>query len=263
MRSSVWSWMAAALAAAGLVGWCGLGAAPTALAATASSSQHVHPDASVSFAGMQCRVGMVLHKHKTVYVAIPASCGGLPADEGHAQNGCQAANAPVGAPVKIAGARKHGTLVYDSFTEMQDHKIKRNHNQCWYDDFALVRLSHSDGKRASGRIPGTDPAPEGVDSTPPSGGSDMTLGGSQTVKSDGNIDNNWVYRLSGASALTASDVGTPLVRSGKLEGMLTVIPDGLIMKNPPAVYNLHRALKQLHSIKKWRHVKVLKVGQHP
>jgi hypothetical protein len=35
------------------------------------------------------------------------------------------------------------------------------------------------------------------------------------------------------------------------------------MKNPPAVYNLHRALKQLHSLHKWRDVKVLHAGQKP
>jgi len=232
--------------------------ATSAPSAGAAAAHHIRPGAGVTIASVHCEAGLLLHKGKTVYVAVPASCAALPLDEGKVQNGCAAASAPVGTPVHVDGAKHRSILVYDSFTRMESMGTKSTH-KCYFNDLALVRLNPKDAKSASGTIPGMN-APRGVKQSAPSGGSDVSVGGGSATISAAS-HGGWVYRLSTKSA-KASDVGMSVVQGGRLIGMLTAIPEGMIMKTSAAAYSLHKALKFMHKAPGFKHVKLLRAGQH-
>jgi hypothetical protein len=258
VRSSVWSRALIASCMAAMVAV--FAAAPPS--AGAATSHQIRPGTVVTIAGVKCKVGLLLHKAKTVYVAVPASCGALPLDEGTAQDGCQAASAPVGTPVKVAGAHHRSVLVYDSFTRMESLGTKSS-DKCHYNDFALIRLNPKDAKHADGAIPGMD-APRRVSRRAPASGSSVSVGSSSATAGTP-THRGWVYPLSGAgmASVTASDVGTPVVQGGRLLGMLTAIPQGIVMKSNAATYNLYRAIRLMHHTRGFQHVKLLRAGQHP
>jgi hypothetical protein len=257
VRSRVWSPALVALCIAAVVAAFAT-APPSARAATA---HQIRPGSVVTIAGVKCKVGLLLHKAKTVYVAIPASCGALPLDEGTPQNGCQAASAPIGTPVKVAGARHRGVLVYDSFTRMESLGTKSS-DKCHYNDFALVRLNPKDAKHAVGTIPGMD-APHRISRQAPASGSSVSVGSSSATAGTA-THRGWVYPLSGTgmAQVTASDVGTPVVQGGRLLGMLTAIPQGIVTKTDAAAYNLCRAIRSMHHMRGFHHVQLLRAGQH-
>jgi hypothetical protein len=232
--------------------------------AAASAPQRVQPGATVSISGMQCKVGFLLHQGKKVYAAIPASCTAGPLDEGQHQDGCSAATNPTGSPARIAGARRPVTLVYDSFTRMQGMS-KRTADMCYYNDLALLKLKPGDAKAARGRVPGTQ-SPSRVSHSRPANGSQLSDGhGSATVGST--THDGWLYQLSTAPMVAASDVGTPFVQGSRLFGMLTQIPQGTVFKTQPGISNLNRALRimrksprsRFHHLS-FRHLKLLKAG---
>jgi hypothetical protein len=237
------------------------GAALSPSAAAAATHRSIRPGAVVTLADMHCKVGLLLHKGKTVYAGIPASCAALPLDEGKLQDGCtQSASAPVGTPAKIAGARHAAVLVYDSFTRMEMQGTT-GYNPCHFNDLALLRLAPKDAKHADGTIPGRR-APRRVSRHAPSSGSGVAIG-SSTAVAGAPTNGGWVYPLTGTPTFTPSDVGTPVVQGGRLLGMLTQIPQGAIMKTDAAAYNLHRAIKLMQKAPKFHHVKLLRAGQRP
>jgi hypothetical protein len=76
--------------------------------------------------------------------------------------------------------------------------------------------------------------------------------------------------------MTASDIGTPFAQGSQLVGMLTAIPSGAVTKTPPAIYNLHRALRLMRksprvvlhhhhhrTVARFHHLKLLRAGQRP
>jgi hypothetical protein len=252
VRSSV---LARALLAAGVV--VTVGVADNTSAAGARS--RVHPNAVVTIADMNCKVGLLLHRGKRVYAGIPASCTALPLDEGKLQNGCVAATAPIGTPARIAGAKHRTKLVYNSFTRMQQMGVKR-HNECDFNDLALLKLKKKDAKAARGAVPRLS-APKSVSSNGPKNGSMVTFGSARTATAGATKHNGWVYELSAAPSVSASDVGTPVTQDGHLLGMLTAIPVGTVSPSPAAVYNIDRAIKIARQQHKFRHLKLLKAGQ--
>lgn len=238
-------------AAALMVGF----ALPASPAVAAAHS--IRPGSVVTVADMQCKVGLLLHKGKTVYAAIPASCTALPFEEGKPQDGCSAAAAPIGTPAKVAGARHRAVLVYDSFTRMESLGTA-NSNRCHYNDLALLRLRPSDAKHADGTIPGRR-APRRVSRHAPPNGSAVSVGASSAV-AGAPTHGGWVYPLTGTPTLTASDIGTPVVQGGRLLGMLTAVPQGTVMKTDAAAYNLHRAITLLHKVRGFHNVKLVRAG---
>jgi hypothetical protein len=213
----------------------------------------------VHFSGVKCTAGLLLHKHKKVYVGIPASCGALPLDEGKKQDGCTAASAPVGAPVHVAGAQHKATLVYDSFTKMQAKGTTGSH-KCHFNDLALAQLKKSDAKHASGTIPGTS-APTEVEHDFPASGSAVSFE-SRSATAGGTSGGGWVLSVNTLESFTKSDVGTSLVQGDELVGMLIVLPSGLVPTGPVMVYNLHDSLHWLHHVHGFHHISLLKAGEH-
>jgi hypothetical protein len=223
----------------------------------AAATSGVHPGVRVTFGDVTCTVGAILHQRHTLYAAIPASCGGI--DAGKVQDGCAEAESPVGIPVDIAGARHPGTLVYNSFTQMQLHGVQ-NPTKCYYDDLALVKIDPRDAGRVSGAIPGVDPAPKRVARTGPAAGTGMSVdGGAATAGS--RHHHGWEQDFTTLGALSQEDVGSPVVVGNHLLGMLIVLPTGLLVKSPAEVYSLAKAMKQLHKTPGYRHVVLLRAGQ--
>jgi hypothetical protein len=215
----------------------------------------------VKFFDTACKVGALLRHHKAVYAAIPASCTGLSQNEGVEQNGCSAAVAPVGTPAAIAGARHPAILVYNSFSRMQDTGVPKGSRRCRFNDLALLRLSAVDARAAQGAIPGTK-APKRVSGHAPARGSRLSFGGSSAV-SGGSASGGWVYPMTTAPSVSATDIGMPFAQGGRLVGMLTLIPTGMVVKSDAAAYNLHRALKYMHKMTGFHHVTLLRAKQRP
>jgi hypothetical protein len=260
VRSSSWSRLLVLPAVLSLIGIAGNSAA-VASAQTAPSAHRVHPGAAVSLADVRCTVGLLLHQGKTVYAGIPASCAALGPDEGKEQNGCKdAASAPTGTHARVAGARHRATLMYDSFTRMQLDGTT-NSRRCQYNDLALLKLSPADARSASGAIPSAR-APKRVSDRAPTKGSKVVVKNCSAT-TDAGTHRGWVYPINPTTTLTTSDVGAPVVRGTQLVGMLIVLPAGVIIKTAAEVYNLHRALILLRRLPKFRHVALLRAGQHP
>jgi hypothetical protein len=269
VRSSVWSRVLIAPCVVGLLG--GVVASPSV---AAGNAQRVKPGAVVTIADVHCRVGLLLHQRKTVYAAVPATCGSLPLNEGIPQWGCgpkgrrqPAASAPVGTPVRITGAQHHATIAYDSFTRMQAIGTKKV-NECQFNELILLKLSNADASKARGKT-------TSVMTSPPASGTPLTLGGTN-VTAAASTHNGWVYPLSKAPQVRPFQVGTPLLDGSTQVGMLTAIPQGKVMMTPPAAYNLFRAINiarktpcvnyQISTHKKFHacfdKLQLLKAGEH-
>jgi hypothetical protein len=228
-------------------GWPGAAASPTA--------PGIHPGSSVTFGDVTCKAGAVLRQGHRLYLAIPASCGGI--DPGKVQDGCAEAESPLGLPVKIGGAKHNGTLVYNSFTEMQLHGVQ-NPTLCYYNDLALVRIDPRDATRVSGQIPGMQ-APRRVAGASPSGAA-VSMGSSSGT-AGARHHHGWEQDVNSIAMFNTTDVGSPTIRNNRLVGMLIVLPAGLLIKSPAQVYNFAKAMRQLHKVRGYRHVTLLRAGQ--
>jgi hypothetical protein len=232
-------------------------------AQAASAAKPVHPGVEVNFGEVSCEVGAVMHQGKTVYLAVPASCGGI--DAGKVQPaGCYGPNSPTGVPASIVGAKHNGTLVYDSFTEMQSQGVTA-HDRCTYNDLALIRVNHLDRHLVSSSIPGTG-APRGVSSSLPKSGTTLRFG-TNSATAGATSHSGWTVTATTMAMLKTANVGAPVTVGNQLVGMLIVLPAGPIpnvplLQNPGQVYNLAYAIKELHRIHHFRHVTLVRAGQH-
>jgi hypothetical protein len=233
------------------------GGATSIAQAAGSTTRPIHPEIAVTVAGITCQAGVALRQGTTVYLGIPASCAGP--QPGQVQDGCQQAEAPIGAPATVTGARHRGTLVYNSFTRMQLAGTT-NAARCDDDDLALIRLNKADRHLVAGAIPGVN-APTAVSHHGPAAGSTVRLGsGNETAQAS--TESGWVYNVRVYGSLPASDVGEPLVQSGHLMGMLTVLPSLVPLAPKAEVYNLHRALVDLRRAKGFHHVVLIRAGAY-
>jgi hypothetical protein len=245
---------------AGLLGVPAVTALPGSTVA-AAPAKTIHPGGEVNFGGISCEVGAVLRQGKTVYLAVPASCGGI--DLGKVQNGCVEPITPLGVPAFIEGAQHRGDVVYNSFTEMQKTGVL-NQNHCYYNDLALVRVDRRDRGRVTATILNTA-APTSLPTSMPSSGTSLRLGAA--TGSAGTTHNaGWATDLSSMAMLKTADAGAPVTVGNKLFGMLTVLPAGPIpdvplMQTPGQVYSLAKAIKLLRAVPRFRHIQLVRAGQ--
>ena len=237
-------------------------ASPQALAAPHAAAG-IHPGGEVNFGNVSCEIGVVMRQGHNLYLAIPGSCGGI--HLGKVQDGCSEPLTPVGSPVSIQGARHHGLLVYNSFTQMQRTGVT-DPNRCYYNDLALVRVNRHDRHLVTATIPGTG-APRSVLTTLPKSGTSMKVGGA-TASAGATRHGGWVLETSTMAMLKTADVGAPVTIGNKLVGMLLVLPKGPIpmvplLQSPGQIFNLARAIKQLHKVHRFRHVALVRAGQRP
>lgn len=89
-----------------------------------------------------CTSNFVFHDAAgNVYLGQAAHCSS-DADAG-SLDGCLNDSLPLGTPVRVAGASRPATLVYNSWIAM-DQRGEEDVNQCVYNDFALVKLNPVD-----------------------------------------------------------------------------------------------------------------------
>lgn len=163
-------------------------AAPTwAPAATAT----IKPGVQTFTAGAQCTANFVFTDATDVYIGQAAHCSGT--GGATETNGCLAGSLPLGTPVKVNGASKPGTMVYNSWLTMQAAG-ETNPDACQYNDLALIKLDPADHAKVNPSVP-TYGGPVGV--------GDATAAG-ETVYSYGNSS------LRGGVALLSPKTGVSL-----------------------------------------------------
>lgn len=239
------------------------GAALPTVGAKAAGAKPIHPGVTVNYGDVSCAVGAVLHHRKKVYLAVPASCGGI--DAGKANNTCYGPMTPVGSPVSIEGAKHRGRLVYSSYTQMQ-LRGERSARKCSFNDLTLVRVNRHDVHLVSGTIPGTS-APRRIASTLPNDGTSLSVG-TKSATAGSTYERGWSLDVNLSGMFKTADVGTAVTAGRTLVGMLVVLPKGPIpniplLQAPAEVFNLSRAITELHRTPGFRHVTLLKAGQRP
>jgi hypothetical protein len=146
----------------------------TAAAWAPAGSAAVTPGNMTFTNGAQCTSNFVFEDGSNVYIGQAAHCSGTGAATD--TNGCDSGSLPLGTQVEIDGASRPGTMVYNSWIEMQAEG-ETNPDACQYNDFALVRIDPADVAQVNPSIPGYG-GPVGV------GSSSAMLG--DTVYSYGN-----------------------------------------------------------------------------
>jgi hypothetical protein len=245
---------AAATFAPLLIGPPAVGAVPRAVAS-------IHPGGEVNFGGVSCEIGAIMRQGPAVFLAVPASCGGI--DAGKVQDGCDEPVSPSGVPVSIEGAKYRGHLVYNSFTEMQLAGVMST-QRCYYDDLALVQVNPRDRHLVSAAIPGTA-APLSILSILPRSGTMLQMSSARGT-AGATQHHGWLVTDTMTALSKTSNVGAPVTVRKKLVGMLLVLAKGPIpglpvLQAPAQIYNLARAIRQLHEIPRFRHVRLVQAGQ--
>jgi hypothetical protein len=110
--------------------------------------------------GAQCTANFVFTAGSNVYLGQAAHCSST--DSATSTNGCEARSLPVGTRVRVDGASRQGTMVYNSWRTMQARR-ETNSNACAYNDFALVKLHPADVSKVNPSVPGFG-GPTGVGS---------------------------------------------------------------------------------------------------
>jgi hypothetical protein len=134
---------------------------PSLAVAWAPSGQAtVHPGVQTFTEGAQCTSNFVFQDASAVYLGQAAHCSGTGGQT--ETNGCTSGSLPVGTPVKVNGASKLGTLVYNSWLTMQANG-ETNPDACAYNDFALIRIDPADVAMVTPSVPGFG-GPSGIGS---------------------------------------------------------------------------------------------------
>lgn len=167
----------------------------------------VHPGVQVFTEGAQCTSNFVFEDTSNVYLGQAAHCSGTGGQT--ETDGCTSASLPLGTAVKISGASRPGTLVYNSWLTMQANG-EANPDACAYNDLALIRIDPADIGKVNPSVPGFG-GPTGIGSV---GG----LG--STVYSYGNSElRGGVTKLSPKQGVVVQNEG-----NGWSHGVVTLTP---------------------------------------
>ncbi len=126
--------------------------APGSAAAWAPADSATITPGNMTFTdGAQCTSNFIFQDGAGTYIGQAAHCSGT--GGATETNGCDSGSLPIGTPVEIDGASQPGTLVYNSWIEMQADG-ETNANACAYNDFALVRIAPADVANVNPSVPG-------------------------------------------------------------------------------------------------------------
>jgi hypothetical protein len=115
------------------------------------SQATVHPGVMTFTKGAQCTSNFVFAEGSKVYLGQAAHCSSK--GDQTSIDGCDTESLPIGTRVKVNGASRQGTMVYNSWLTMQA-KGETNANACEYNDFALVKIDPVDVGRVNPSVPG-------------------------------------------------------------------------------------------------------------
>ena len=142
--------LAATVAAAATARVAPAVAAPTATSYAPAATATIRPGVQTVTAGAQCTANFVYTDATGTYLGQAAHCSGT--GGATETNGCSAASLPLGTPVKVTGASRSGTMVYNSWLAMQAAGEK-DPNACSYNDLALIRLDPVDVAKTNPSVP--------------------------------------------------------------------------------------------------------------
>ncbi len=220
------------LLAAWALALVGVALAPAAASAWAPAGQaRVHPGVMTFTNGAQCTSNFVFTQGSNVYLGQAAHCSGT-GDQVNA-DGCDSGSLPIGTSVRVAGASRRGTMVYNSWLTMQA-KGETSTNACAYNDFALVKIHAADVGRVNPSVPGFG-GPTGVGgvgglgSTVYSYGNSSLRGGVTTLSPKQgvvaqNTGNGWNHSVYTATPGIPGDSGSGFLNaSGRAFGVLSTL----------------------------------------
>lgn len=208
-------------------------ALPSAAGASAdapASSGAIHPGVMTETDGAQCTSNFVFKRKKDTYIGQAAHCSGT--GEATETDGCSAESLPLGTKVDVDGAKKPGTLSYNSWLTMQ--KLgETDEETCAYNDLALVKLSRSDAKHVDPSIPSFG-GPSGIGEAAAGekvytyGNSSLRGGASELSPKSGSIvdrsPGGWSYDVYTATPGIPGDSGSAFLNSkGQALGVLSTV----------------------------------------
>jgi hypothetical protein len=125
--------------------------------------------------GAQCTSNFVFKAGSNVYLGQAAHCSGT--GDATETNGCDSGSLPTGTQVRISGASRPGTMVYNSWRTMQA-RGETGANTCQFNDLALVRVNAADVGKVNPSVPGFG-GPTGVGSAGGIGSTVYSYGNSE------------------------------------------------------------------------------------
>jgi hypothetical protein len=124
-------------------------AAASAWAPTETAT--VHPGVQVFTEGGQCTANFVFQGGGDVHLGQAAHCAGTGGQT--ETDGCTSGSLPLGTPVEVTRASKHGTLAYSSWLTMQANG-ETDPDACAFNDLALIRIDPADVGSVNPSVPG-------------------------------------------------------------------------------------------------------------
>jgi hypothetical protein len=229
--------------------------APAGAAAWAPASQAtVHPGVMTFTNGAQCTSNFVFTGGSNVYLGQAAHCSGT--GSATSTNGCETRSLPIGTRVRVNGASRQGTMVYNSWITMRA-KRETNSNTCAYNDFALVQIDAADVGRVNPSVPGFGGptgvgAAGGLGSTVYSYGNSSLRGGVTTLspKQGVIVENSgggWNHSVYTATPGIPGDSGSGFLNaSGRAIGVLSTL-EALPMAGSNGVGDLGKELAYMRA----------------
>jgi hypothetical protein len=123
----------------------------TASAWAPAASAAIHPGVQTITSGGQCTSNFVFQDGSNVYLGQAAHCSSTGGQT--STDGCETGSQPIGTQVEIEGARRPGTMVYNSWLTMQG-RGETNPDTCAFNDLALVRVDPADVASVNPSVPG-------------------------------------------------------------------------------------------------------------
>ncbi len=207
----------------------GASAAPTFAPA---SSATVRPGVMTHTAGAQCTANFVFFDGSdALYLGQAAHCSGTGASTD--TNGCTAKSLPLGTPVQVDGATRPGTLVYNSWLQMQALG-EQDPDTCAYNDLALIRLDPADYAVTNPTIPFWG-GPTGLTTTVPTAATVLSYGNSslrgglellkpKQGKSLGQANGGWNHTVLTVTPGIPGDSGSAFIDAqGRAFGVLSTL----------------------------------------
>jgi hypothetical protein len=244
------------LAVAAVLSWLTPAAADSVPQWAPAATATVHPGVQTLTEGGQCTANFVFFDAADVYLGQAAHCSGTGGNT--ATNGCTSASHPVGTPVRVGGALRPATMVYNSWLTMQAVG-EDDPDTCQYNDFALLRLDPADAGRVNPSVPHWG-GPVGLNTTGTAlfehvysyGNSSLRLG--LTVLSPkkgislGDAANGWTHLVSTLTPGIPGDSGSAFLDSrGRALGVLSTLNVGLPGGVNNGVSDLARALEYMRA----------------
>jgi hypothetical protein len=219
-----------------------------------ASTAAIHPGIETYTQGSQCTANFVYVDGAHVYLGQAAHCSST--DSSGETDGCRGHSLPLGTEVRVIGAGRPGTMVYNSWLAMQGSGEK-DASTCAYNDLALIRIDPADVPAVNPSMPAWG-GPVGLNTTGTASGdpvysyghSSLLLGlgalGPRQGQSRGDQGEGWSHIVLEYPPGIPGDSGSAFLDAhGNALGVLSTINIGTDFSN--GLGDLSRELAYLHT----------------